>query len=113
MIGSVNKVFLIGAISPRGCELRTTATGTVSCSFMLASTETWSDGKKHTMFVPVEIVGRHATSLSTMEPGRVVCIDGKLLRRKIADRWETIVMAWDVISISTPAPAPMEGSVPI
>jgi single-stranded DNA-binding protein len=113
MTGSVNKAILVGAISPRGCELRATATGTVCCVFMLACPETWSDGKEHTMFLPVGIVGRRAEALSAMEPGSVVCIEGKLLRRKTADRWETIVMAWDVVSISTPPPAPPERSVAV
>jgi single-stranded DNA-binding protein len=108
MTGSVNKVFLLGAISPRGCELRATPTGPV-CSFMLACVEKWADGKERTSYVPVEIVGKNATALSAMEPGRVICIDGKVMRRKTTDRWETIVMAWDVVSLSTPTPTPMEG----
>jgi hypothetical protein len=74
---------------------------------MLACEETWSDGKSHTMLLPVEIVGKRAEALSALEPGTVVCIDGKLLRRKRDEHWETIILAWEAVPISAGAPAPM------
>ena len=109
MAGSINKCFLVGALGTRGIEVHQTATGASIASFYLVCGEVGGDGKTYTTLVPCEAMGKRVDSLTDLVPGTPIMVDGKLLRRKVSDRWETVVGCWDVVPISVPAP-PVEAS---
>jgi hypothetical protein len=69
---------------------------------MLALTETWPDGTERLLFIPIEVMGRKAEAVTALAPGTAVVVDGRLMRRKVGDRWETIVGCWDLTPITVP-----------
>ena len=103
MAGSVNKTIVVGCVGTKGFELRYGPSGTASASFVLACAEVWGDGKEHLSYFPCEILGKKAEAVTDLAPSTAVCIDGKVMRRKVNDRWETVIACWDVVPISVPA----------
>jgi single-stranded DNA-binding protein len=99
---SINKAFLIGTIGRTGVEVRYTASGSAVASFLLALAELWSDGKEHVPLIPCEVLGKRAEAVAELEPGTPVCVDGKVLRRKLNEKWETVIGCWDLPTITVP-----------
>src|SRR4029453_10763158 len=100
----VNRCILLGTIDKKGCELRFAQSGTPVCAFTLVLTEIWSDGKAHTTYQPVEIMGRKAEEANTLDAGQTVLVEGRLARRGQKDEsWQTIVSGWDITTVNTAA----------
>jgi len=72
-------------------------------SFYLACSEVWGDEKAHTAYIPCEVLGKRAEAVTHLAPGTAVVVDGKIMRRKVGERWETVVGCWDLAPITVPA----------
>jgi single-stranded DNA-binding protein len=109
MAASVNKCILVGTIGTKGFEVRYNTNGTAVAAFFLACAEQWTDGKEHLTLIPCEVLGRRAEVAAEMEPGTAVCVDGKVLRRRVGDRYETVIACWDLVPVTVPA-TPVEAA---
>lgn len=109
VIGSVNRVVLLGTISKYGVDVRYATSGTACASFMLVLVEVGQDAKEHLTLVPCEAWGKRAEAVSELEPGQVVLFEGKLARRKKGEQWELVVSGFDVTPITASLPT-MTGS---
>jgi single-stranded DNA-binding protein len=96
MHASINKVFLLGAISKSGVEMRYTDKGTAHATFTLLLTELGQDGREFTTFVTCESWGKCAEKAGELEPGQVVVFEGKLRRVKKGEQWETVIAGFEV-----------------
>ena len=103
MAAGVNRVLLIGVIGKRGIEVKYGTGGGATASFHLAVAETWADGTTHLAYFPTEVVGKHAERAAELAPGTAVVVDGRLVRRKRGETWETQIVCWDLPTISVPA----------
>jgi single-stranded DNA-binding protein len=102
MAGSVNKTIVVGCVGTKGFELCYAPTGTASASFDLACAEVWGDEKVHTTYIPCEVRGKKAEAVADIAPGTPVILDGKVMRRKVNDRWETLIACWDLVPLGVP-----------
>lgn len=97
MVGSVNRVTLLGSVGKYGVEVRYAHSGTPLATFVLVCSEIWqTDGKPHDVYIPCEIVGKRAEAAGEIEPGAQILFEGKLAKRKKGEQWELIVSGFDV-----------------
>jgi Single-strand binding protein family len=99
---SVNRVLLLGTISPRGVEVSYHGQGTAKAAFMLVVSELGQDGKAHQLWQPVEIWGKRAEQIGELDAGTLVLVDGKIRRTKKGESWETVVSGWDCTPLQIP-----------
>jgi len=67
---------------------------------MLAMDERGVNDQVLTTMVPVEVWGKRAASVSTLQAGQLVVVQGKLKRAKKNDTWETGVTGFDATPVS-------------
>jgi single-stranded DNA-binding protein len=97
MLATLNRVCLLGQIGRLAPALKETPNGAPYASAMLCLTELGTDGKPRTLLVPVEVWGKHAEAATALEPGTLVTLEGRLVRRKGKnDQWELGVMTYEV-----------------
>ena len=109
LMGSVNRVILIGTISKYGVTVKYAQTGTPCANFTLVLTEQGQDGKPHATFIDCECWGRKAEAASALEAGQLALFEGKLAKRKKGEQWETIVSGFELTPALVPQ-ASMTGS---
>lgn len=105
MVGSVNRVVLLGTIGKYGVEVRYATSGTKCASFTLALSEQGQDGKTYTTLIPCEIWGKKAEATGELDAGQLVLFEGKLKKRQKGEQWELLVSGFDVTPVLAPAPA--------
>jgi len=73
MLGSVNRVVLVGTISKYGVEVRYAPSVPAYAPFTLALVEVGQDGKNFTTLAPCELWGKRAEAASEVEAGNWCC----------------------------------------
>jgi single-stranded DNA-binding protein len=97
----INKTMLLGRISDYGCEISWRENGKPEVTFALL-VEELRDGKTYKTFVPVLVIGPKAEDLAeTLEPGDLVCLDGKLAYKPGAtkDAGKLVVVCFDMARV--------------
>lgn len=104
MIAAMNKVWLMGNVGRYAPSLKYANNGTPCASFALAITELSNDGRPFTTLVQIECWGRKAESASTLEPGQLVTLEGRITRRKGKDgaSWDFLINTLEVQTIGSP-----------
>ena len=101
---SINKVFLLGTIAPRGVEVRFSDRGTAQATFTLILTELGQDGREHAVWVDCECWGKGAEKAGELDAGQIVLFEGKVRRYKKGEQWETSIAGFEVRPLtSSPA----------
>jgi len=104
MVGSVNRVVLLGTVGKYGATLSYAPSGSACCKFMLLCVEKTVEHKHFTTAIPCEIYGRRAEAISAdLAPGQVVLYEGKISRKKRGEQWEFSVAGFDVTLLQAPA----------
>jgi single-stranded DNA-binding protein len=108
MSAVLNRVTLLGQVGRHGFSMRYTPVGSACTAGTVVVTERGADGKEWSQYLPIEVWGKRAESVSELEPGTPVCLEGKLTRRKNKqEQWEMVVTAFleDTGPFSTPSEA--------
>ena len=102
MIAALNRVWLMGNVGRYAPSLKYANNGTPCAAFKLCLTELSADGRPFTTLVDVEVWGKKAEATSTLEPGAMVTLEGRIARRKAKDgtSWEMCVSTFEVQSIA-------------
>jgi single-stranded DNA-binding protein len=106
LTASVNKVLLVGILSPKGVEVRYLDSGTAVASFALELPEPGQDGKMYKTLVFCEVYGKRAEAASEIAPGAVCAFEGKLRRQKRGEHWETVVAGFELAALTPGVAAP-------
>ena len=109
-MGGMAKCIIIGCIGRNGVEVRYATSGTPCASFVLVVSERGQDGRIHDLYVPCECWGKRAEAAGELEAGQLVLFEGKLVKRKKGEQWETVVSGFDLTPITVPATAVLTGN---
>jgi hypothetical protein len=101
-MGSLNRVLLVGTLSPYGVTLRYAMHGTPCAPPTLVLREQGQDGKQYSTYVDCEAWGKKAEAASALEPQQLCLFEGKLAKRKKGEQWETIVSGYELLPLSAP-----------
>jgi single-stranded DNA-binding protein len=101
----LNKCILIGHVGERGVTLSPLPeSGAMVAQFLLGCDETGTDGRTYTSWFLCEAYGRAREQAEHLEAGELVCLEGKLKRKKRVSKsgetsYETVVMAWTLTPV--------------
>jgi hypothetical protein len=101
-MGGIARCTIVGCIGKYGVEVRYATSGAPCASFTLVVREVGQDGKMHELYVPCEVWGRKAESISELEAGQLALFEGKLAKRKKGEQWDWVVAGFDVTPIVAP-----------
>jgi single-stranded DNA-binding protein len=96
---------LIGRISEYGLTVKPLAeSGAMQGTFTLVVEELGTEGRVFSTWIVCEVYGRALAQAEQLEPGSLVCVDGKLKRRQRHTKqgeqfYDTVVLAWSVTTL--------------